>query len=118
MRQGVQAVVTKLALFSHFWRIACPLEAKRQQTQTDWGSDMTDVYSPKVPPVTRDLERRPRPDDYRPGIPARPRSQDWVADGPAMSGTDAPFDRSGEMDTGTAVNLRKLQEQLSRKPLD
>jgi len=79
---------------------------------------MTDVFSPKMPPVTRDLERRPRPSDYRPGIPARPRSHEWdVADGRAASGADAPLDQGGEMDTGT-VNLRKLQEQLSRKPLD
>jgi len=40
-----------------------------------------------------------------------------MADGPAASGADAPLDRGGEMDTGT-VNLRKLQEQLSRRPLD
>jgi len=70
-------------------------------------------------PVTRELERRPRPSDYRPGLPARPRSQEWdVADGPATSGADAAVDRSGDMDAGTTVNLRKLQEQLSRKPLD
>jgi hypothetical protein len=80
---------------------------------------MTDVFSPKMPPVTRDLERRPSPGDYRSGIPARPRSHEWdVADSAAMSGADAALDRSGEMDTGTTVNLRKLQEQLSRKPLD
>jgi hypothetical protein len=41
-----------------------------------------------------------------------------MADGPATSGADAASDRSGDMDTGTTVNLRKLQEQLSRKPLD
>jgi len=78
---------------------------------------MTDIFSSKMPPVTRDLERRPRPSDYRPRIPAR-RSHEWdVADGPAASGADAPVDRGGEMDTGM-VNLRKLQEQLLRKPLD
>ena len=77
---------------------------------------MKDDYSSKMSPVTRELERRPRPGDYRPGIPARPRSHDWsTADG---NETDAPFDRGGEMDTGTTVNLRKLQEQLVRKPLD
>ena len=80
---------------------------------------MTDVYSPKMPQVTRDVERRPRPGDYRPGIPARPQSHEWaVPDGSAMNEIDVPPDRSGAMDTGTAINLRKLQEQLSRKPLD
>ena len=29
---------------------------------------MADVDSSKLPPLTRELERRPRPGDYRPGV--------------------------------------------------
>jgi hypothetical protein len=35
-----------------------------------------------------------------------------------MNEVDTPTHRSAEMNTGTTVNLRKLQEQLTRKPLD
>jgi hypothetical protein len=35
-----------------------------------------------------------------------------------MNEVDTPNRRSAEMNTGTTVNLRKLQEQLTRKPLD
>jgi hypothetical protein len=80
---------------------------------------MADVDSSKLPPLTRELERRPRLGDYRPGFFSRARAPEWeAADSPAMNKTDARFDRRGEMDAGTTVNLRKLQEQLARSPLD
>jgi hypothetical protein len=80
---------------------------------------MADVDSSKLPPLTRELERPLRPGDYRPGLPARARPHEWeAADSPAMNATGARFERRGEMDAGTTVNLRKLQEQLARSPLD
>ena len=79
---------------------------------------MADVDSSKLPPLTRELERRPRSDGYRPRFFSRARSHEWeAADSPVMNETDARFDRRGEMDAGTTVNLRKLQEQLARSPL-
>jgi hypothetical protein len=87
-------------------------------TRTDWGCDMADLNFPKWAPSTRD-ERRPRPEDYRSGASARTRPADRPeVESPAMNEPDAPFDRTDEMTAGTAVNLRKLQEHLSRKPLD
>jgi hypothetical protein len=78
---------------------------------------MADVEVSRRPPQPRDLiERRPISDDYRP-----PRWRDGERESPdipAMIEVDTSSHRSAEMNTGTAVNLRKLQEQLTRRPLD
>ena len=78
---------------------------------------MADFNFPKWPPLTRELGRRPRPDDYRPGAPARAPAYD-AREMDEGSEIDTPNDRRDEMGTVTTVNLRKLQEQLLRKPLD
>jgi len=75
---------------------------------------MADVeYSRRPSPQPRDLlNRRPIPDDYRP-----PRLRDVE---PEVSGTtnevDPPIHANAGMNT--SVNLRKLEEQLTRRPLD
>jgi hypothetical protein len=64
------------------------------------------------------LERRPRPSDCRPGkaVCSRYLSGRWLA---ADERDRRVISSEGEMDMGTTtVNLRKLQEQLSRKLLD
>jgi hypothetical protein len=54
-------------------------------------------------------------DDYR---PARVRATDRLIPSPAMSEMEAPNERRKELlCAGGTVNLRKLEERLSRKPL-
>jgi hypothetical protein len=78
---------------------------------------MADVEIPRRPPSPRDLqERRPIRDDYR--SPSWRAAEREVSDGPGISDLDTPNQRSAEMNTGTTVNLRRLQEQLTRKPLE
>lgn len=72
---------------------------------------MADVNVPKWPPLTRDLDRRPRPDDYRSGTAARTRAfEQQMAENPAIDKVYAETERRNEMNAGTGVNLRKLQE--------
>jgi hypothetical protein len=85
------------------------------------GDDMADANLPKWPPLIEALERYPGPDDYRPGASARARPALRESEGSAMKEIDFPneqIEQKDEMTVGTAVNLRKLQEQLLRKPLD
>jgi hypothetical protein len=59
----------------------------------------------------------PRTDDYR---PPRARAADREEPiSPAINEFEASNDRRGEtLSAGSAVNLRKLEERLTRKPLD
>jgi hypothetical protein len=77
---------------------------------------MADVEIPRRQLSPRDLqERRPIRGDYRsPGW----RAEREVSDGPAVSELDTLNQRSAEMNTGMTVNMRRLQEQLARKPLE
>jgi hypothetical protein len=80
---------------------------------------VADVNSRKRAPLPRDLDRRLKPDDYRSGAPGRARTfEQEIAESLTSNEIYAPPERRDEMNAGTAVNLRKLQEQLSRKPLD
>jgi hypothetical protein len=75
---------------------------------------MADVeYSRRPPPQPRDLlSRRPIPDDYRPPHfrDVEPQVFETAND------VDPPVHGSGGMNA--SVNLRKLEEQLTRRPLD
>jgi hypothetical protein len=59
----------------------------------------------------------PRTDDYRSPCPRAADREVPVS--PAINEIEAPDERRGEMlSPGVAVNLRKLEERLTRKPLD
>jgi len=79
---------------------------------------MVEVEFPKRAPTLRDLERRPVAHDYRPGGYRGSAVGQEIADGAARYGFDMTDHQEVSMNTATSVNLRKLQEQLDRKPLD
>ena len=75
---------------------------------------MADVEFPK-----RALgDWRPAADDYRSGRNGASTTRRETADGVARNGLDMRNHQEVAMNTATSVNLRKLQEQLDRKPLD
>jgi hypothetical protein len=80
--------------------------------------DVVEVDFPKRAPTSRDLERRPIADDYRPLRYRVGAADPEVAAGPARNELHTADHRGTGMNTGTSVNLRKLHEQLDRKPLD
>jgi hypothetical protein len=78
---------------------------------------MVDVEFPRRAPQLADMDRPPVADDYRParnGASAVRREAGSVA----RSEIDTRNHQGVAMNMGTSVNLRKLQEQLDRKPLD
>jgi hypothetical protein len=79
---------------------------------------MAEVEFPKRAPTLGDLDRRPLADDYRPGRNGANSVRRETTDGVARNGFDTRNHQEVSMNTGTSVNLRKLQEQLDRKPLD
>src|ERR1700730_16991932 len=79
---------------------------------------MVEVEFPKRAPTLGDLDRRPLADDYRPGRNGASSIRREMPDGVARNGIDTRNHQEVSMNTGTSVNLRKLQEQLDRKPLD
>ncbi len=76
---------------------------------------MVEVEFPKRAPTLGGLDRRPLADDYRPGRNGVSTILREMPDGVARNGRNH---QEVSMNTGTSVNLRKLQEQLDRKPLD
>jgi len=79
---------------------------------------MGDVEFPRRAPMLGDPDRSAVADDYRPvrnGVSATRRE---MADGIARNEINTRSHQEVSMNTGTSVNLRKLQEQLDRKPLD
>jgi hypothetical protein len=66
---------------------------------------MPDADVPKWPPLSRELGRRPKPDDYLPGRAASDERE-----------INPSPDREEDLFPG--VNLRTLQEHLLRHPLD
>jgi hypothetical protein len=81
---------------------------------------MANVNFPKRPPLPRDLDLRPSPDDYRPGATARASAYGReVSDSPPINEVDTPIHhQSAKVGAGANVNLRRLEEQLTREPLD
>jgi hypothetical protein len=81
-------------------------------------SDVADIEFPKRPSMLDEMLRRSLADNYRSGResvePARPAG--------AENGAANEFDMSNHyeaaMNSGTNINLRRLQEQLDRQPLD
>ncbi len=78
---------------------------------------MADVEFPRWPPAPAEAERGPLVRDYRSGRNGASTARTNAADGP-RNGFDIRNHHEVAMNTGTNINLRKLQEQLDRKPLD
>ena len=79
---------------------------------------MADVIFPKRVPTPRELNTRPVPDDYR---PKNLRERDSIHE----DGGNYQFDEFSEQmfaetasEIATHVNLRKLESELSRNPLN
>jgi hypothetical protein len=65
-----------------------------------------------------DIDRRPLTDDYSGGRDGAGAARRGAADEGARNRLDTRNHYEAAMNTGTNVNLRKLQEQLDRQPLD
>jgi len=79
---------------------------------------MAEVEFPKRAPTPGDLDRRPLVGDYRPARNGASTLRREPPDGVVSDGFDTRNHQEVSMNTGASVNLRKLQEQLDRKPLD
>jgi hypothetical protein len=78
---------------------------------------MAEVGFAQSPALPREIERRADLSEFGPAASTRavtlvPR----MADSPELSEVEAGHDQ--ELNAGTIVNLRKLQEALARRPLD
>jgi len=80
--------------------------------------DMAELEFTKKPPALGEAEWRPLTDDYRSGGDGA--GADWhvASDDGARARSDRRNRYEVAMNTGTNINLRKLQEQLDRQPLD
>ena len=79
---------------------------------------MADVIFPKRAPTPRELSTRPVPDDYRPkGLRERDSGHE---DGDNYQFDEFPEQAFAEAasEIATHVNLRKLESELSRNPLN
>lgn len=65
-----------------------------------------------------DILRRSLADNYRPGRDGAEPVRRAMSDGGAGSEFDMSNHYEAEMNSGTNINLRRLQEQLDRQPLD
>jgi hypothetical protein len=80
--------------------------------------DVAEVEFPKRPPTLGVMDRRPLTDDYRSGRNGAGMVRQASPGDAARDGFDQRNQYEVAMNTGTNVNLRKLQEQLDRQPLD
>jgi hypothetical protein len=79
---------------------------------------MADIDFSKRSPVLDEMDRRPLIDEYRSGRNGAGTVRQVAADDDTMNGFDTRNHHEVAMSTGTNINLRKLQEQLDRDPLD
>jgi hypothetical protein len=79
--------------------------------------DVADIEFPKRPSMLDDILRRSLTDNYRSGREAEP-VQHAVPDDGAETGFDMNNHYEAAMNSGTNINMRRLQEQLDRQPLD
>ena len=83
------------------------------------GRDMAGLEFPKKLQLSRDLERRPTPAEFRPGAAHRVRGGELEApDSPAINEVDTKNHRRAETNAEATLNLRKVEERLTRNPLD
>jgi tryptophanase len=80
--------------------------------------DMAEIEFPKRPSMLDDILRRSLTDNYR----SRRDGTEPVRHVAVDDGAGGEFDTGNRyevaMNTGTNINLRRLQEQLDRQPLD
>ena len=79
---------------------------------------MAEAEFPKRPPALGDTEWPPQSDDYRSGRDGADADGQVVSYDGARTLSEVRNHYEVAMNTGTNVNLRKLQEQLDRQPLD
>jgi hypothetical protein len=79
---------------------------------------MAEIEFPKRPPTLGEIDRRVATDGNRQARNGVGFVRRETIDGAARNGFDTRNHQEVSMNTGTSVNLRKLQEQLDRKPLD
>jgi hypothetical protein len=80
--------------------------------------EVAEIEFPKRPPTLGELERRPLTDGYRSERNGGGTGWQDAANDVARNGYEARSHHEVAMNTGTNINLRKLQEQLDRNPLD
>src|SRR5262249_43705969 len=80
--------------------------------------DVADVEFPKRPSMLDDILRRSLTDNYRSVRDGAEPVRHDASDGGAGNGLDMNNHYEAAMNSGTNVNLRRLQEQLDRQPLD
>jgi len=79
---------------------------------------MTDLMFPKQPPTPRELDTRPISDDYRPrSVRVRASSDADDANYQADELHEQSYEEASA-EISSQVNLRKLEHELSRNPLD
>jgi hypothetical protein len=79
--------------------------------------DVADIEFPKRP-LLGEVDPRPLTDDYRSGRRGAGTVRQVTSDDGTRNRFDARNHHEVAMNTGTNINLRKLQEQLDRQPLD
>jgi hypothetical protein len=79
---------------------------------------MADIDFSRRSLVLGEMDRRPLIEDYRSGRNGSGVVRQDAGNDEARSGFDARNHHEVAMSTGTNINLRKLQEQLDRNPLD
>ena len=79
--------------------------------------DVAEIEFPKRPSMLDDILRRSLADNYRSGRDGAEPVRRATSDG-ARNEFDISDHYEAEMNSGTNINLRRLQEQLDRQPLD
>ncbi|HWO38058.1 MAG TPA: hypothetical protein VNO32_55495 [Candidatus Acidoferrum sp.] len=79
---------------------------------------MAEIEFPKRPPTQGEIDRRPLIDGYRSERNGAGTVWQDAANDVARNGFETRNHHEVAMNTGTNINLRKLQEQLDRNPLD
>jgi hypothetical protein len=79
---------------------------------------VAEIEYPKRPPTLGEIERRALTDGYRSERNGAGAGWQDAANDVAGNGYDTRDHHEVAMNTGTNINLRKLQEQLDRNPLD
>ena len=79
---------------------------------------MADIEFPKRPSMLDDILRRTLTDNYRSGRDGAEPVRHDASDGGAGNDFDRNNHYEAAMNSGTNINLRRLQEQLDRQPLD
>ena len=80
--------------------------------------DVAEIEFPKRPPRLDDILRRSLTDNYRSERDSARPVRHAAPDGGAENGFDMSNHYEVAMNSGTNINLRRLQEQLDRQPLD